>query len=250
MPLPWTLHTKDYLRRIIRRSIHAIGFDLRRLSPSSNPALQLVKTINRFEVDLVLDVGANVGQFASELRTAGFRGELVSFEPLSRAHQDLSNAAIRDPMWQIHPRCAIGDHDGEIEINIAQNSVSSSVLPMLEAHSLAAADSAYMGTEKVPIFKLDTVAPAYFDRSNRPFLKIDTQGFEWQVLDGAHNIYPRIQGIMCELSLVPLYEGQRLWIDMIRRLEGDGFTLWSIQQGFIDPHDGRTLQVDAVFMRI
>ena len=250
MKLTGKSQARAVLENGVRRTINAIGFDLRRYSPSSNPAFQLLKAINRFKIDLVLDVGANIGQFASELRSVGFQGELVSFDPLSRAHHDLSKAASRDAKWQVHPRCAIGDHDGEIEINISKNSVSSSVLPMLKAHSSAAENSAYVGVEKVPIFKLDSVAPAYLEKAVRPLLKIDTQGYEWQVLDGAHDILPRIQGVLCELSLVPLYEGQRLWMDMIRRLEKEGFSLWSIQQGFIDPHDGRTLQIDAVFFRI
>lgn len=240
----------SYHKKIIKSLIHAAGFDLRYLNPSSNPAFQLLKALDRFEVDLVLDVGANVGQFAAELRSVGYRGELVSFEPLSVAHHALSEAASRDSKWQVHARGAIGDHDGEIEINIAGNSVSSSVLPMMESHSSAAEDSAYVGAERVPIFRLDSVAPTYLEKSRCPFLKIDTQGYEWQVLDGARETLPRVRGVLCELSLVPLYEGQRLWMDMIQRLEAEGFTLWSIQKGFSDPRDGRTLQVDATFFRV
>ena len=241
----------NLLRTLIKNAVHKIGFDLHRLTPSSNPAFQLLKALNRFEVDLVLDVGANVGQFASELRSVGYKkGILVSFEPLSAAHTALSEAASSDPTWHVHPRSAIGDHDGEIVINIAGNSVSSSVLPMMESHSSAAEDSAYVGVESVPLRSLDSVAPAYLAKSRRPFLKIDTQGFEWQVLDGAVATLPKIHGILCELSLVPLYEGQRLWMDMIQRLESEGFTLWSIQKGFTDPRDGRTLQVDAIFFRL
>jgi FkbM family methyltransferase len=250
MSLKWNPPARAFFERKVSQSINAFGFDLRRISPSTSPALQLLRSTDRFEVDLVLDIGANVGQFASELRSVGFLGGLVSFEPLSRAHHDLSKAASRDAKWQVHPRCAIGDHDGEIEINVSKNSVSSSILPMLEAHFSAAEDSAYVGSEKVPIFRLDSVAPAYLKKFRHPFLKIDTQGFEWQVLDGAREVLPVMHGVLCEISLVPLYEGQHLWMDMIRRLEGEGFTLWSIQQGFIDPQDGRTLQVDAIFFRI
>ena len=144
----------------------------------------------------------------------------------------------------------MGDQDGEIEIHIAGNSVSSSVLPMMEAHSSAAEGSAYVGIEKTPIFRLDSVAPSYLAQSSRPFLKIDTQGYEWQVLDGARETLSQCQGVLCELSLVPLYEGQHLWMEMIQRLESEGFTLWSIQKGFTDLRDGRTLQVDATFFRI
>lgn len=236
--------------KCIKTLIHSAGFDLHRLSPGSNPAFQLLKALDRFEVDLVLDVGANVGQFSSELRSVGYKGNLVSFEPLSAAHRTLSDVASRDPKWLVHPRGAIGDHEGEIEINIAGNSVSSSVLPMLEAHASAANGSAYVGVEHVLISRLDSIAPQYLAKSRRPFLKIDTQGYEWQVLDGSRGVLQRMMGVRCELSLVPLYEGQRLWMEMIQRLEGEGFTLWSIQNAFTDPRDGRTLQVDAIFFRV
>ncbi|MBN2642041.1 MAG: FkbM family methyltransferase [Victivallales bacterium] len=237
-------------KKFIKLMIHTAGFDLHRLTPASNPAFELLKALNRFDIDLVLDLGANVGQFASELRSVGYKGTLVSFEPLSSAHKALSKAAGSDPKWQVHPRCAIGDFDGEIEINIADNSVSSSVLPMLEACFLAEKTSAYVGSERVPMRRLDSVAPQYLADAHRAFLKMDTQGFESQVLDGAAQILPIIKGIQCEMTLVPLYDGQKLWMDMIHRLESDGFTLWSIQRGFTDPRDGRTLQIDAIFFRL
>ena len=120
----------------------------------------------------------------------------------------------------------------------------------MESHASAAPESAYVSAEKVPIFRLDTVATPYLEKARNPFLKIDTQGYEWHVLDGASAIVPRMRGVLCELSLVPLYEGQRLWLEIIRRLEHEGFTLWSIQMGFTDPRDGRTLQVDAIFFRV
>lgn len=233
-----------YIKNKVWQLLNAFGYDIHR----SNTR-QLFRALELFEVDLVLDVGANVGQFVTELRAAGFRGKVVSFEPLSSAWSALKHTARHDASWEIGSRCAIGDFNGEIEINIAGNSASSSILPMLEAHSSAAEGSAYVGSERVPIFKLDSVASKYLMNSRKPFLKIDTQGFEWQVLDGASEILPLVQGVLCELSLVPLYESQRLWQDIIRRLENDGFKLWSIHRGFTDPRDGRTLQIDATFFR-
>jgi len=149
----------------------------------------------------------------------------------------------------VHRCGAIGDYGGEIEINISGNSVSSSVLPMMEAHATAAADSAYVASNKVPIYRLDSIASEYLSGTNDPIINIDTQGFEWQVLDGATETLARAQGVLCELSLVPLYVGQHLWLDIIQRLENEGFTLWSIQLGFTDSRAGRTLQIDAVFFR-
>lgn len=237
------------LKRAVRRSFNRLGLDLIRLSPSTNPAFQLFKGLSHFGVTVVLDVGANTGQFGTSLRGVGYAGRIVSFEPLSEAHAALVASARSDSRWKVHPRCAIGTEAGEITINIAGNSVSSSVLPMLASHSEAAAGSAYVGAERVPLLPLDDAAADYLTTADRSFVKIDTQGYEWQVLDGAEQTLAGAAGVLCELSLVPLYEGQKLWRDVIARLEAMGFTLWAIQKGFTDPRDGRTLQLDAIFFR-
>jgi hypothetical protein len=85
--------------------------------------------------------------------------------------------------------------------------------------------------------------------AERYFIKIDTQGFEWQVLEGASETLKNATGVLCELSLVPLYEGQRLWLEIVERLKLEGFTLWSLQQVFCDKRSGRSLQVDAIFFK-
>ena len=241
---------RTMLDEVLKKVIQSLGFELRRLSPGTNPGFQLLKGLQRFEVDIVFDIGANTGQFASELRSVGYKGRIISFEPLSDAYQTLITAAAHDRGWTVHPRGAIGDFDGEIDINVAGNSVSSSVLPMLNSHSAAAVDSAYIGSERAPIYRLDSVASDYVQDSANYFIKVDTQGFEWQVLDGAREMLKQARGVMCELSLVPLYEGQRLWKDMLHRLEAEGFTLWSIQKGFTDPQDGRALQSDVILFRV
>lgn len=212
-------------------------------------ARQIVSSFRAFGIDLVLDVGANKGQFASEIRSCGYAGSIVSFEPLSEAHSLLQQASACDAHWSAHPRCALGDHNGEVEINIAGNSDSSSILPMLDVHRAVAPHSAYQGKEFAPIHTLDAVAGPYLERARAPFLKIDTQGFEWQVLDGARDTLPGIRGIMVELSLVPLYEGQHLWHDVIDRLDAAGFAPWAFTPTFSDMSLGRTLQVDGVFYR-
>ena len=244
-----------FIKQIVKAGLrNVLGLEIswaRNLPPSAGQAAttELVSSLRKFEIDLVLDVGANKGQFASEIRHCGFAGRIVSFEPLSQAHCELLQSSAADPMWDAYPRCALGDHNGEVEINIAGNSESSSMLPMLEAHRSAAPESAYEGKEIVPIKTLDAVAERYLKDARAPFLKIDTQGFEWQVLDGARDTLPHIKGILVELSLVPLYEGQHLWLEVIDRLEAEGFTLWAFKPVFSDQSQGRTLQVDGVFYR-
>lgn len=238
------------LKAAIRTAFRKLGMDIHRyVPPLPPPPSPISHSLRKFKIDLVLDVGANQGQFASEIRRGGYAGNIVSFEPLSDAHRRLLQARDGDANWDVYPRCALGDHDGEVEINIAGNSLSSSILPMLESHRSAAPESAYCGKEVVPLWKLDTVAGQYLKNAHAPFLKIDTQGFEWQVLDGARATLPQVRGVLLELSLELLYDGQHLWREMIERLEAEGFVLWAFEPVFSDPLDGRTLQVDGVFYR-
>lgn len=231
----------------IRNFFRKFGLVVHRYVPP--PPLPIISSLRKFEIDLVLDIGANKGQFGSEIRRCGYAGRIVSFEPLSDAFAELQQASMEDPLWDVYPRCALGDHNGEVEINIAGNSESSSILPMLESHRSAAPESAYQGKEVVPVKTLDAVAGQCLRDARSVFLKIDTQGFEWHVLDGARETLPNVRGVLVELSLVPLYEGQHLWREVMARLEAEGFTLWAFQPVFSDQVSGRTLQVDGIFYR-
>ena len=233
----------------IRKFMRSIGFDVNRHTISSSQVCRLAHVIRSHNIDLVFDVGANTGQFAMSIKEIGYRGRIVSFEPLPDAHQALSKVARRTVNWTVHDRCALGDCNGRILINVARNSASSSILQMLPLHCDAAPESIIISTEETPIYTLDSVAPQYLSLGDSILIKIDTQGFEWQVLDGASETLKRANGVLVELSLVPLYDGQRLWKDIIERLESEGFELWCLQQGFTDPRNGRTLQLDGIFFR-
>ena len=237
------------MKSMAKQIVSVLGYEVCRMTPSSSACAQMVSALKLVEADTVFDIGANTGQFAKYIRSAGYLGEIISFEPLESATIYLAEAVKRDRCWTLHERCAIGNYDGEVEINIAGNSVSSSVLSMHASHAEAALDSAYISSEKVPIKKLDGIASQYLNCNSKLFIKIDTQGFEWEVLDGATETLGRAQGLICELSLIPLYEGQKLWRDVIDRLDQEGFMLWALQKGFTDPRTGQSLQMDGIFLR-
>jgi len=237
------------IKQYIKRAFNTCGFEVLKFSPHASSLARLMAGFGAHKIDIVFDVGANEGQFSTELRQAGFSGHIVSFEPLSEAHRRLTNLSRGDPKWNVHSRCALGDRNGTVEINVAGNSVSSSIFPMLDLHSSAAPDSVYIRTETVPLLTLDDVAGRYLEDMTAPFLKVDTQGYEWLVLDGANMLLTKLRGIQMELTTIPLYEGQRLWRESIDRLEDAGFSLWSLQPAFVDPRDGRTLQWDGLFFR-
>lgn len=236
------------IKRAFKKTFNRLGLDVHKIS--SNPYLQLSTALDYFGINTIFDIGANEGQFSSELRSFGYQGQIICFEPLSAAHQNLVRKAAQDSSWKIHKRIAIGDFEGKTAINVSANSASSSILPMHELHKEAAKDSTYVDTEEVPISCLDSITSDYLTSDSCLFVKIDTQGFEWQVLNGAKETLKKTQGVLCEMSFVPLYKGQHLWLDVLNRLESEGFTLWSIQPGFTNPKNGRTLQMDAVFFRL
>jgi FkbM family methyltransferase len=233
----------------IKKTLNSIGIEAHRFNPQSSSLARLIAALRAHEIDLIFDVGANEGQFALELRIGGYSGQIVSFEPLTTAHDRLMQACRGDSSWHVASRCAVGDRQGEVQINIAGNSVSSSILPMLDEHASAAPESIYCANECSPLITVDSMAQEFIANAKAPFLKIDTQGYEWHVLDGARLTLPRLTGISMELSSVPLYEGQRLWRESIERVEAAGFTLWSLEPVFTDPNSGRTLQWDGLFFR-
>jgi FkbM family methyltransferase len=230
----------------LRVAVQRTGLDVRRYSKVRDDSGRAGRLLTNLGVDVVLDVGANVGQYARSLRDGGYRGEIISYEPLSDAFAKLEASAEDDDRWFTR-NAALGAHRGTREINVAGNSVSSSFLPMLRSHASAAPTSAYVGRETVDVSTVDeemlTIA------AELPFLKIDAQGFEGRVLDGSTESLSRFRGIQLELSLVPLYEGQELFDDVFHRLASEGFELWSLERGFTDPRDERLLQVDGWFLR-
>ncbi|HEX2847753.1 MAG TPA: FkbM family methyltransferase [Chitinophagaceae bacterium] len=199
-------------------------------------------------MDLVIDVGANTGIFGKELRMAGYNGAIVSFEPLRDAFQILSSVANQDPDWEVN-NFALGQENSKQEINISGNSHSSSILEMLDTHTNAEASAAYIGKQEIEIRKLDTIFPEVAGKAKEIFLKIDTQGFEMNVLKGASNSLDMINTVQLEMSLHPLYSGQALYNDIMSFFHQRGYKLIDIDPGFADLRTGVLYQFDGIFRK-
>jgi len=237
------------MRELIKRLLKRAGFEVYRTTIHTSTAAQLARIIERSDIDLVLDIGGNVGQYATTLREHGYQGRIVSFEPLSSAHAQLVTAAQGDDRWQVAPRMALGDSEGDVLIHVAGNSLSSSVLDMLPEHRRAAPGSGSVGAETVAMRRLDRVAPDYLEGAKAVLLKIDTQGYEDKVLTGAAGVIDRITAIQTEMTLVPLYAEQPLFDDLRAKIESMDFELFAIFPGYVHEVTGRTLQVDGLFLR-
>jgi FkbM family methyltransferase len=236
------------MKNVINRVLKRIEHEIRRALPAAPTQNEIGRLLSFLGINCVFDVGANRGQFAVLLRNSRYTGRIISFEPLLEAWEQLSLASANDDAWIVHPRCAIGERAGDVSLNVAGNSYSSSLLPMLEQHSRSAPESKYMGRQTAKIIPLASVFDQYARPGDNVLIKIDTQGYEKQVLDGCDEVLDKVMAIHIELSLMPLYDGQELWRYFVDRLENRGFSIWSIQPGFSDRHSGRILQVDAVFV--
>src|SRR6185369_12598772 len=141
-------------KEIIKKYIQKTGFTIARY-PSPDQKRRILAYHN-FKVDTLLDIGANSGQYAGLMRESGYKGRIHSFEPTSMAFDLLRNKSKKDKDWHIH-QLAIGATAGEIEINISENSFSSSILEIEKLHVKSAPQSRYISKEKVPIETIDNL---------------------------------------------------------------------------------------------
>lgn len=221
----------------------------RNLDLVRNPfPVQVATAMKWLDLGTVLDIGGNIGQYGAALRASGYTGRIISCEPLSDAFAHLGRRAQGDAGWTAL-NTAVGTSPGEIEINVSANSYSSSILPMTDAHSLAAPGSEYVRSEKVAMTTIAEIIGSQQVDPARSLLKIDTQGYEGQVLDGAGAALETFAAVQLELSMVPLYEDAPLFDDLLARMQAAGFGIFALEGGFSDPRTGRMLQCDGFFVR-
>ncbi len=232
---------KNLLRRF---GVEAHGY-----IPGSSREAQLAAALKHFDIGFVVDVGANEGQFGLELIGSGFTGPILSVEPLPLAHAKLKQQAEQHTQWEVAAPCALGATPGTVAFNVAANSVSSSVLSVTGNSVDAEPGSRHVEKLSVAQSTVDLLMCHHSLPGHGGMLKIDTQGYEWAVLDGARESLGCFDLVMLELSLTELYVGQHLWLDVIHRMDGLGYAMWLIQPEFVDPASGRTLQVNGLFAR-
>jgi FkbM family methyltransferase len=228
--------------------LHKTGFEVTRYNKGTNGLLRRKAILERYDIGLVIDVGANTGIYGRETRGIGYRRRIVSFEPLLDAFEKLSIVANSDAQWQVK-NLALGAEKARQLINISANSHSSSILDILETHTRAEASASFIGKQEIEIDTLDSVFSEIYRKEKEILLKIDTQGFELNVLKGAENSMQYINTIQLEMSLRPLYDGQPLYHQLMDSLHSGGYTLIDIEPGFADLKTGTLLQFDGIFRK-
>lgn len=229
---------KEPLRAIVERG----GYDLVPLEREENDIL--AAALRRHRIDLAVDVGANQGQYSRRLRTLGYTGRIRSLEPGRDAFDLLRRRAQDDPRWDVE-NLALGASSDQLELQVSENSVSSSLLAVGERHVQAAPDSRTVRTETVRVEPLDALEVG----GDRLLLKVDTQGYELPVLLGASATLPRCRLLQLEVSLGHLYTGQTDYVDLLGHVRDLGFDVLNLLPGFRDADSGQLLQFDLLAER-
>ena len=219
------------------QSVHSIAYIVQRR-----------RIFEEYEIDVVIDVGANVGQFGRQLR-AFFSGEIISFEPVSESFRELQNVAQKDPRWRCY-QIALGAEESRQEINVASQSVFSS---FRETNAYCASHFGAAATdvqkEQVQVRRLDDVIDELLPDANRRriFLKMDTQGYDLEVAKGATKTLPRIRALQSEIALLPIYAGLPHWSECIAFYERAGFHVAGLFPNNVDRC--RALELDCLMVR-
>ena len=231
------------MKRLLRSAAGKLGYEIRK-----SPPHRLVDFLRSRQIDVVLDVGANIGQFASQLRRAGYAGDILSFEPVPDIWSILEKNRAKDQHWRAF-NVAVGPEPGIQTINVAKDTRYSSMLPLKVEAQEFHKDAFFTKSVDVKVTTIDQICSAMLGR--RIFLKIDTQGYERQILEGAQSSFNSIWGIQLELPFDHLYEEVWNFDEAIAFARTAGFCLSYLVRVSFRTHDSVSwLEADCIFRRL
>lgn len=227
------------MKHLIKSTLRNLGYEI-----TEYPRNRFLAELG---INLIFDVGANTGQYGLQLRKFGYKEKIVSFEPVLDAYQELISV-IKDPAW-VANNYALGKEEGEAEINISKNSVSSSLLNIAPDLMRVLPELSTVQKKRIPIKRLDDIFWEYYHPGDNVYLKIDTQGYEKEILVGAAKILHLVQGLELEMSLSYVYKNEVLIEDIFPLVRKYNFIPVWLSHGFKHPITKRLLQVDGIFLK-
>ena len=228
------MKTINLLGSKLKQYLRSRGFDIVRHR-------ELPLWLDHHQVDLVIDIGANDGRYVSEIRKAGWQGHIVSFEPLPSAFTRLQQTLLTDSKWKGY-QLGLGNENAMLEMNVHEMDVLSSFLEKIETFDNST-------TIEVPVKRADEILDEVLSGRSRPFVKMDTQGFEMEILKGFGGRTKDVVGWQLEMCIEPLYQNQPRIEEIIDHMRSIGFTLWRVLPGFRDPQTFQAFELDGIFFR-
>lgn len=232
---------------VAKNKLARAGFKLTRYPAPYSLPWQIRRVVEHHHIDAIVDVGAHHGEFARLLRTeVGFHGPVASFEPMPASFEALRRTMAGDSAWTGHCM-ALGATSGELGLNVYPETVFNSFLtPNALGQDMFAPElAAGSTTESVPVRRLDQV----LDLPGALVLKVDTQGYDMEVIEGAAGVLERVAAILIELPVRPIYEGAPDLIEIMRWLAEWGYEPVGLFPVTRDPDYFRVVEFDGVFVR-
>ncbi len=228
------------------------GYDLIRKKKRHETVSEHLKNLFKvLGINVVIDVGANTGQYGSRLRGIGYTGKIISLEPVSASYQQLRATAEDDSNWQTY-QFALGSRNEIKNINITAASVFSSFYaPNTYSQERFKKSVPLVATEEVEIKTLDSQVSLWLEDVETPrvYLKLDTQGFDLEVLDGAKTALNVVQGMQSEISVTPIYDGMPDYLIALGKFESLGFQITGIYPVSRDKQTLAVIEFDCVLRR-
>jgi FkbM family methyltransferase len=230
---------------ILRRILHKTGFDIHRFKPGPDKLFWL----KEMGIETILDIGANTGQFAIEIREILPKAFIYSFEPLQDCYHKLLHNMKDDKRFKAF-NFALGNKNEKTTINRSSYSLSSSLLEMADSHKRFFPHTKDTWPEEISVKRLDDIEG--LNRANVPkeiLIKIDTQGFEKEVINGGIKFLQNTKIMIVETSYIPLYKDQPLFADIYLLLNKLGFSYGGALHQKLNPKTGQIIFEDSFFMR-
>jgi len=220
LPIPRPRRTN---MKTLRALALKIGYDVRSTKRSHLTLQQhLPKVLKSHKISTVIDVGANVGQFAMNLRAGGFTGRIKSFEPIPFHAQKVAAHFAEDKNHEMY-HCALGATPGTLELNVFKGSDLSSFLqPSIPSQKYFGSNVELMEKIRVPVCRLDQVE-GVAQAGDKILLKMDTQGYDLKVFEGATKLIPSVEAILVECSAIALYEDAPNFVETLSVFVAAGF---------------------------
>lgn len=231
---------------LVRRLLEMLGYDLVRL-PQRSPSGHVSWLFREWDVQSILDVGAHNGEAAIHFRDLGFEGTIISFEPVRVEFEELARRSAGDRKWR-GLRLALGAESGTRTINVSDASQFSSFRRISSEATEHFPTSQTTRREEVAIQRLDDIWPTLGLDNSRVYLKLDTQGWDLEVLEGARRSLRNVVALQSEIPLTHLYEGAPGFADAMSYITGLGFAVTGIFPVTTDDL-GRVVEIDCVFAR-
>lgn len=214
------------------------------LSHGVVPTIEHIQALDAFDPDTIIDVGANKGQFSAMAAKLWPDAQLIAFEPIPD-QADIFDSHL-GKRATLH-RCALAAEQSQMDLHIASRPDSSSLLP-LDDRQKAMFDMEEVGLLAVPVYRLDEILTTEM-ASGRALLKIDVQGFEYEVLLGAKGFIGSIEWIFVEASFMELYTGQRLFPEIEQLLTDYGFAETG-RFNMVSDDRNKPVQADILFQKL